>query len=67
MSRRLLQQFLCYQKKMTRNTIGKTFQKKKGEQQRLKKRFLDCLKESKNSSGVFKIKFSRRKSYTSTI
>ena len=30
-----------YVKKMTRNTIEKTFQKKKGEQQRLKKRFLE--------------------------
>ena len=32
---------------MTRNTIEKTFQKKKGGQQRLKKRFLELPRESK--------------------
>ena len=43
---------------MTRNAIEKTLQKKKEEQQRLKKRFLELPRESKNSSRVF---FSQRK------
>ena len=38
---------------MTRNAIEKTLQKKKEEQQRLKKRFLELPRESKNSSRVF--------------
>ena len=44
---------------MTRNAIEKTLQKKKEEQQRLKKRFLELPRESKNSSRVFF--FSQRK------
>ena len=42
-----------YEKMITRNAIEKTLQKKKEEQQRLKKHFLELPRESKNSSGVF--------------
>ena len=51
-----------YEKMMTRNAIEKTLQKKK-EPQRLKKRFLELPRESKNSSRVFFLPKRETKAY----